>query len=480
MKTQIEKLPHSRVALEIEIEPERVEEALDQAYRRIVRRIDVPGFRRGKAPRAIVERRVGREYLLHEALDDLFPAVFSQAVEETGISPLGTPTFDWEDEKKGSPLILKAEVDVKPDVQLGEYRGLKAEKLIEEITDAHVDDVLAGYQRRLTQLVEPEGRDAAEMGDIAVIDFDGLIDGEPFQGGAARDYMLELGSETFPPGFEEQIVGMKVGEERTVTITFPEEGYPLNLQGKEAVFQVTLKELKVKHIPPIDDELAKEAGEADTLEEWRAQIRERLEKQAMEEATARLRNELVQQAVEGAELELPRTLVNAELQVLLDQLAYSLAMQGFSLESYLEGSGRSMKDVLDELRPRAERRVRTYLVLEAIAAQESLNPTEEEILEELKQVGLVGEDGDDSKVTEEQRADVIDTLRTRKAIELLEAEANITERRVSTEELRALTADDEDADEDADADDEAEEASPASDEADAEGDEPEDADADKS
>lgn len=470
MKTQVEKLPHSRVALEIEVEPERVEEALDQAYRRIVRRIDVPGFRRGRAPRAVVERRIGRESLLHEALDDLLPAVFSQAIEETGINPLGTPTFDWEDEKKGSPFILKAEVDVKPDVQLGEYRGLKAEKLIEDITDDHVDEVLADYQRQLTQLVEPEDRDVAEMGDVAVIDFDGTIDGEPFQGGAARDYMLELGSESFPPGFEDQIVGMQVDEERTVTITFPEEGYPQDLQGKEAVFQVTLKELKAKHIPDIDDELAKEAGEADTLEEWKASIRQRLEEQAMEAATTRLQNELVRQVVEASELELPRTLVNAELQLLLEQLAYSLAMQGFSLESYLKASGRSMKDITDELTPRAENRVRTFLVLDAIADRESITPTDEEIREEMERMGLLGEDGDPSSVDEDRRADIIDALRSRKVLELLEAEAEVTERRVDAEELRALTGD---GDDDETEDDEAAEDSPVSAEEEASaGDEP--------
>lgn len=437
MKTQVEKLPNSRVALEIEVDTPRVEEALERAYRRVVRRIDIPGFRRGRAPRAIVERRIGREALLQEALDELLPEVFQEAVQEADIRPIDEPVFDVQEAEEGKPLRLKAEVDVRPEVQLAEYRGLEAEKVIRRVSDDDVERLLQAYQERHAQLVVPD-RDKAEAGDFVTIDFDGFIDGQPFQGGAVRGQMVEIGSGMMIPGFEDQLVGQAIGETRDVRVVLPEENVPEQLRGKEAVFQVTLKEIKVKQVPPIDDELAKEVGEADTLEEWRQVLRERLERLAGEDARARLRDDLARQLVERSVVEIPESMVRQAILGLLEEFALDLAQQGIPFEEYLQRTGTTMDQLWEEARPRAERRIRTGLVLDALAKAENISVTDEEIQAERERMSSNAQPqpseagGTDPELDRAEAARIERALLTRKVLDLLEAEAKVEERWVDS------------------------------------------------
>lgn len=445
MKTQVEKLPQSRIALEIEVEPERVEQALDRAYRKLVKQIHIPGFRRGKAPRAIVEMRIGRDALMQEALDVLVPEVYREAVQQEALSPVGDPEFDLIEAEAGRPLRLKVEVDVRPEVVLGDYRGLQAEKVVERITDVDVQEVLQTYQERHSQLITAD-REVLAEGDFAVIDFEGYVDGQPFQGGAAKGLTIEIGSDQLVPGFEEQLVGMQRGETRDVTVTFPEDGYREDLRGKEAVFRVTLQEIKEKHVPAIDDELAKEASEYETLDEWKAAIREKLEEGAEQEARDRLRDELARKAVDNAVVELPATLVEREIARMLADVETSIVRDGGSLPDFLRETGQTLGELREQLRPRAEARVRMSLVIDAIATAEGIDVTEEEIDAEMERLigGLGGEAlppeaVERMKNNPEGRERMRDLLRVRKAVDRLESTANVEVRWVDSlaEELSA-------------------------------------------
>lgn len=450
MKTQVEKLENSRVALEIEVDSARVEKALDGAYRRVVKRINIPGFRRGKAPRFIVERRLGRDFLLQEALEDLLPEAYWEAVQQEKLVPVGDPEFNLLEAKEGGPLRFKAEVDVRPEVELGPYKGLRVEKVIRRISDADVQKVLAAYQERHAQLVTTD-RDTVEPGDFVVIDFEGYVEGQPFQGGAGRGYTLQVGAGTFLPGFpgfEEQLVGMKLGETREVRGTFSEDFFREDLRGKPAVFKVTLHEIKAKQVPAIDDELARQVGEFETLEEWTADIRRRLEEGAQEEARQRLRNELVKKAAEGATLELPASLVERERLELLEEFAEALARQGFTFEEYLRRTGRTVDELKAELTPRAEERVRGYLVLDAIAKKEGIEVTDEEIEAEIRR--MYPGDRDNKELLErfvadaKSRPEVVSRIRSRltlvKAVDFLEEHAQVEERWVDEIEEAPETA----------------------------------------
>lgn len=452
MKTQIEKLPQSRVALQIEVDPERVEQSIDRAYRRIVRSLNIPGFRQGRAPRALVEMRLGWESLLQEALDELLPEVYVQAVEEAKLQPVGEPSFDVQEAAKGQPLRLKAEVDVKPAVELPPYKGLTGERVIRKVSDEDVEDVLKAYQERFTQLVVPD-RDVVEKGDFAILDFDGFIDDEPFSGGAARGVTIEVGSGQMIDGFEDQLVGHRVGETFDVRVTFPsDESFREDLRGRDAVFRVTVKELKVKQVPPIDDELAKESGEADTLEEWRDIIRQRLEEHAREDAESRLRDTLFSQVAEAAAMELPQSLLEHEIDHLVQDLERSLARDGITLDEYLEHTETDMQGLREQLRARADARVRSWLVVDAIAEQENIEVSDEEIAAEKEKMaaGMLAQVGNEearemmrsrlmADTTMDQR--IIDVLRVRKVGDLLVGEAQITERWVDSLEEDEEAAD---------------------------------------
>lgn len=430
MKTTVERLPDhpARVVLEVEVEPERVEQAVERAYRRVVRDLRIPGFRRGKAPRKVVEMYIGKDALLQEAIEDLVPHAYREAAKEAAIDPVSQAQIDIVDFGDGKPLTFKAEVDVKPDVTLGEYKGLAVEKRIRKVTDQDVDRVLERIRQNNARLETAE-KEAVEEGDYVVIDFDGYIDDEPFQGGAGRGQLVEVSGDAFLPGFAQQLVGMKVGEEREIEVEFPEDARE-DLAGKPAKFVVRLQEIKVRVVPYLDDELAKDVGEFDTLEEMRADARRRLEEAAAADAAAELEAALIQRVTDAATVDIPQVMIDQEIQQMMREFEFNLAGSGWRLQDYLEVNGLSEEQLADDFRPGAERRVKSDLVLEAIARAENLQVTEEEVDERIRMV--LGPDRDEKELAammaDEDRRDVsrLNLLRL-KAIQWLIDHADVTE-----------------------------------------------------
>ncbi|WP_349408059.1 trigger factor [Pseudalkalibacillus sp. SCS-8] len=383
MSAKWEKQEGNQGVLTIDVDAERVDEALDQAFKKVVKKVNVPGFRKGKVPRSMFEKRFGVEALYQDALDILLPTAYSQAVEETGIEPVDQPDVDIEQMEKGKNLIFKATVTVKPEVKLGDYKGLEVEKQDTEVTDEDVQNELTEMQKKHAELtVKEEGK--VENGDTVVIDFAGYVDGEAFEGGTAENYSLEIGSGSFIPGFEEQLEGEEAGAEKDVVVTFPEEYHAEELAGKEATFKVKIHEIKQLELPELDDEFAKDANEeVETLDELKAKIRERLETEKKTQAENDMKDQLVQKATENAEIDVPEAMVTSELDRMMKEFDQRLQMQGMNLDMYYQFSGTSEDQLKEQMKEDAEKRVRTNLTLEAIAETENIEVSEEEVEEEI-------------------------------------------------------------------------------------------------
>ncbi|GMB07436.1 trigger factor [Thermolongibacillus altinsuensis] len=386
MSAKWEKLEGNQGVLTVEVDAEKVNESLDAAFKKVVKKVQIPGFRKGKVPRALFEKRFGVEALYQDALDILLPEAYAKAVEETGIEPVDRPEIDIEQMEKGKSLIFKAKVTVKPEVKLGEYKGLEVEKMNDTVTDEDVENELKRLQERHAELVvKEEGK--VENGDTVIIDFEGFVDGEAFEGGKAENYSLEIGSGTFIPGFEDQLIGMEPGEEKEINVTFPEEYHAEELAGKPAVFKIKLHEIKTKQLPALDDEFAKDVDEeVETLDALKAKIKERLEKARKEEAEAALRNALVEKAAENAEIDIPSVMITNETDRMLREFEQRLQMQGLNLELYYQFSGQDEAALREQMKEEAEKRVRATLTLEAIAKAENIEVTEEEINKELEEM----------------------------------------------------------------------------------------------
>lgn len=378
MKVNLEKIEKNVVSLEIEVDDEKMTEAMDKAYKKVVKKVTIPGFRKGKAPRTLVERQVGREYLREEALDFVIPDAYFEAVQETGIDPIDKPKVDMVQMEDGKPLIFKATVEVRPEVELGQYIGLEVEKQESQPGDAELNAELEKMRMRHAQMVNIE-EGPAELNDTTIIDFEGFVDDVAFPGGTGNDYSLELGSGTFIPGFEDQLVGAGVGETRDVKVTFPEDYHSAEMAGKEAVFKVAVKAIKRKELPDLDDEFAKDVSEFETLQELKDDILNRLKEAARVQADNRLKDQLVDKAVENATVEVPEIMIQQKIDYMLQNLAQRLSMQGLKLEDYLKFSGTDMESVRQEYRASAEKAVKIDLVLEAIADKEGMKATDEEI-----------------------------------------------------------------------------------------------------
>lgn len=378
MKVNLEKIEKNMVALEIEVEQIKFEEAMDKAYKKVVKKLNIPGFRKGKAPKALVERHVGIEYLNEEALDFIIPEAYVEAIEETKIDPIDKPKVDIIQMENGKPLIFKATVEVKPEVELGEYIGLEVEKQEIEISDEEVDGELEKLRQRHAQLVNIE-EGPAEFKDMVVIDFEGFVDDVAFPGGTGNDYSLELGSGSFIPGFEDQLVGAKVGEATDVKVTFPEDYHAAELAGKEALFKVAVKGIKRKELANLDDEFAKDVSEFETLQELKNDILNRLKEAATEQSKNKLKDELVEKAVQASNVEIPEIMVQQKIDTMLQNFSQRLSMQGMKLEDYLKYSNTDMETVRTEYREAAQKAVNIDLVLEAISEKEGIQVSEEEI-----------------------------------------------------------------------------------------------------
>ncbi|WJV27863.1 trigger factor [Rossellomorea sp. AcN35-11] len=406
--------------LTIEVEAAKVNEGLDAAFKKVVKQVNVPGFRKGKMPRGMFEKRFGVESLYQDALDFILPEAYAKAIEETGIDPIDRPEIDVEQMEKGKDLIFTAKVQVKPEVKLGEYKGLEVENMDTEVTAEDVEAELTSLQEKQAELaVKEEGK--AEEGDTVTMDFEGFVDGEAFEGGQAENYSLELGSGQFIPGFEEQLVGVAAGEEKDVEVNFPEEYHAAELAGKPATFKVKVHEIKAKELPALDDEFAKDADEeVETLAELKEKIEKRLQESKKNEAETAVRETLVNKASDNAEVEIPEVMVKAEVDRMMQEFEQRLQMQGMNLDLYFQFSGQSEEDLRGQMNEDAGKRVRTNLTLEAIAAAENLEVTDEEAEEE---VNKMAEQYNMSADNIKQALGGLDTLKAdlkvRKAVEFL-------------------------------------------------------------
>ncbi|UAL26403.1 trigger factor [Bacillus paralicheniformis] len=372
--------------LTVEVDADTFNKALDDAFKKVVKQVSIPGFRKGKVPRGLFEQRFGVEALYQDALDILLPVEYPKAVEEAGIEPVDRPEIDVEKIEKGENLIFTAKVTVKPEVKLGEYKGLGIEKDDTAVTDEDVQNELKSLQERQAELVVKEDG-KVEEGDTVVLDFEGFVDGEAFEGGKAENYSLEVGSGSFIPGFEDQLVGLEAGAEKDVEVTFPEEYHAEELAGKPAIFKVKIHEIKAKELPELNDEFAKDLDEeVETLAELTEKTKKRLEEAKENEADAKLREELVVKAAENAEADIPQAMIDTELDRMMKEFEQRLQMQGMNLELYFQFSGQDENALKEQMKEDAEKRVKSNLTLEAIAKAENLQVTDEEVEEELSKM----------------------------------------------------------------------------------------------
>ncbi|MDM8280700.1 trigger factor [Ligilactobacillus agilis] len=413
--------------LTFEIAPEQVKEGLDIAFNRVKKSLNVPGFRKGKVPRQIFNKMYGEEALYQDALNAVLPAAYEAAIKETDIKPVAQPEIDVESMEKESAWVLTAKVTVQPEVELGQYKDLEVTKQNTEVTDEDVDAELKRRQQQQAELVLKEDA-PAENGDTVVIDFEGKVDGEAFDGGSAQNHSLELGSNTFIPGFEDQLVGHKAGETVEVKVTFPEDYQAEDLQGKDAVFTTTIHEVKTKELPALDDEFAKDVDEeVETLVELKAKIKEELAKNKAEFAKNQVQEEAIAAAVKNATIgEIPVAMIEDDVQRQLDQYLSGMQQQGISPEMYYQLTGTKEEDLRKQFEDGAEERVKTNLVLEAVVAAEGLKASEEEINNEIKNLAAQY-NMDEKAVRSALSDDMLDhDISVRKAVELIADSAKQT------------------------------------------------------
>ncbi|ALC84824.1 trigger factor [Bacillus sp. FJAT-22090] len=386
MSVKWEKQEGNNGLLTVEVPADVVAKGLDQAFKKVVKQINVPGFRKGKMPRQMFEKMYGVESLYQDALDFILPHAYGDAVEEAGITPVDQPEIDIVTMEKGQPLVFTAKVVVKPEVTLGDYKGLEVTKLVTEVTDAEIEEQLKNQQTRLAELVVKE--DAIVEGDTAVIDFEGFSDGVAFEGGAGTDYPLEIGSNSFIPGFEEQLIGLKTGESKDVEVTFPEEYHAAELAGKPAVFKVTVKEVKGKELPELNDDFAKEVdAEVESIDALRTKLKEVTAEEKKQLAEQSLRDDLVEAAAANATIDIPEAMVQTETDRMLQEFGQRLQQQGMNLDLYYQFSGQDEDALRGQMAEDAKKRVQVSLTLEAIAEKENLQVTEEDINAELEKMG---------------------------------------------------------------------------------------------
>lgn len=429
MSVKWEKQEGNQGLLTIEVPAAEVNNALDKAFNKIVKQINEPGFRKGKMPRPLFEKKYGVEALYQDALEIIIPDAYSKAIDEAGIEPVDYPEIaGTENFAKGQDFTFTATVTVKPEPKLGEYKGLEVTKLPTEVTDEEVEEQIQEQLARKAELeIKEEG--AIEEGDTAVIDFEGFQGEEAFEGGKGEDYPLEIGSGSFIPGFEEQLVGVKAGESKDVVVTFPEEYHAAELAGKEATFKVTVKEVKTKVLPELNDEFAKEIDpEVESLEALRAKIKEQTVEQKKAEAEGALRDELVEKAAANAEMDIPASMIDTELDRMVQEFGQRLQMQGMNLELYFQFSGQTEEQLRGQMKEDAENRVRVALTLEAIAKAENIEVSEEDITTELDAMASqFGMTVDQIKTALGGTAILENDVKTKKTVEFLVENAKISE-----------------------------------------------------
>lgn len=385
MKVDYVKKEKNTVYFDAQFTPEEFEEAVQKAYIANRSRFNIPGFRKGKAPRQLIELNYGKEIFYEDAINDLLPEAYSHAIDEFKLEPVDRPDVDIEDIEKDKPIIAKFSVEVKPEVKLGDYSNLEIEKTDYSVTDEMINAELERVRDMNARIIDAGDREIVDK-DILTIDFEGYIDGEPFEGGSAKDQTLEIGSGQFIPGFEEGLIGKKKGEEVEINVKFPEDYFEESLRGKDATFKVTIKEVKYKELPELDDEFAMDVSEFETLEEYKNSIKEELGKSLKEQENIDLENKIVEKLVEISEFEIPDAMIESQIDSELDNFDYRMKMQGFSLEKYLELTNMSIDQMRESFREVAKKKVEAQLVLEAVAKNEKIEATDEDIQKELEKI----------------------------------------------------------------------------------------------
>ena len=385
MSLQVEKLEKNMAKLTIEVSAEDLEKALEKAYQKQKSRISLPGFRKGKAPRKMIESMYGKGVFMEDAVNSLVPQEYTKALGECDLEIVSQPEINVTQMEPGKALIFTADVAVKPEVTLGDYKGVEVPKSEITVTDEEVDAEVKKEQDKNARTVAVEDR-AAANGDITTIDFEGFVDGVAFEGGKGTDYALTLGSSTFIPGFEDQLVGANTGDHVEVKVTFPEEYQAKELAGKEAVFQCDVKKIETKEVPELDDEFAKDVSEFDTLAEYKEDVKKKLTEKKEKEARTAKENAAVDKAIENAQMDIPELMTKTECRQMMDDFSRRMQQQGLSMEQYFQFTGQSMDKMMEDMKPQALKRIQTRLVLEKVAEAENIQPSEEEITEEIQKM----------------------------------------------------------------------------------------------
>ena len=382
MSVKVENMEKNLAKLTVEVSAAHLEKAIQKAYQKNKGQFNIPGFRKGKVPRAMVEKMYGAAIFYEEAVNSLLPEAYAAAVEESGLDIVSRPEIDVTSVEAGKGVVFTAVVAVKPAVTLGQYKGVEVAKAEIEVTEEEVMAEIAKEQEKNATTVTVEDR-AAALKDTVTIDFEGFVDGEAFEGGKGTDYPLTLGSGSFIPGFEEQLVGANTGDEVEVNVTFPEEYHADELQGKAAMFKVTVKEIKAQELPEIDDEFASEVSEFDTLDEYKDSVKKNLETKKANDAKAKKEDEALKKIIEASEMDIPELMVETQAENMLEEYAQNLQMQGLSIEMYMQYTGMNQQQMLEQMKPQALDRIQARLVLEAIVAAEAIEVSEEDVEKEL-------------------------------------------------------------------------------------------------
>jgi trigger factor len=388
MSLQVEKLENNMAKLTIEVEATELEKAIQAAYQKNKGKISVPGFRKGKVPRQLIEKMYGKEVFYEDAANALIPDAYEKALEDCEETIVSTPKIEVTQIEAGKPFIFTAEVALKPEVKLGKYKGVKVEKADIDVTDDEINEQIEKERENNARMIEVEGR-AIENGDVATIDFEGFVDGVAFEGGKGENYPLTIGSGSFIPGFEDQLIGKNKDEEVEVKVTFPEDYHAEDLKGKEALFKVSVKEVKVKELPALDDEFASEVSEFDTLAEYKEDVKKKLAEKKEKEARNAKEEAVLDAIIADAAMDIPDAMLETQQRQIVDEFAQRLQMQGLSLEQYFQFTGLNAEKLLEQVKPQADRRIKSRLVLEAIVAAENIAASEEEYEKELARMAEV-------------------------------------------------------------------------------------------
>ena len=425
MSLQVEKLEKNMAKLTIEVDAQEFSRAVENAYQKNKGKISVPGFRKGKVPRKMIEQMYGKGVFYEDAANEIIPDAYEKAVEECEETIVSSPKIDVTQIEEGKPFIFTAEVALKPEVTLGAYKGIEVEKVDTTVTDEEIEEDLQQQRENNARTVSVEGR-PVQNGDIAVIDYEGFVDGVAFEGGKGENHNLTIGSHSFIDTFEEQLIGKNAGESCEVHVTFPEEYHAKELAGKPAVFQVTIKEIKEKQLPELNDEFAGEVSEFETLAEYKDDIRKKLTEKKEEDAKAKKEDDVIQAIIDGAQMDIPEAMVETQQRQLVDDFAQRLQMQGLSMDQYFQFTGMTYDKMMEQVKPQAESRIQSRLVLEAVAAAENITASEEEYDAEIGRMAKMYQlEADKVKemMGEQGRKQIMEDLAVRKAVEFVVGES---------------------------------------------------------